>query len=116
MLLHPIYQTLVNDAQDKPYLSTDNVWTDTLSNDIYIVRLQSTEEKTFDCVPDNPKIVRTEFQNFDEYGNVGLAIDNGDLSISGDETYSYSEFVYNTDRWIVNKTKHSYISTAPCAS
>ncbi|MBI4688579.1 MAG: choice-of-anchor D domain-containing protein [Nitrospirae bacterium] len=110
------YQTLVTDAQDKPYLSTDSVWTDSLSNDVYIVRLQSTEEKTFDGVPDNPKIVKTEFQNFDEYGNVGLAIDHGDLSISGDETYSYSEFVYNTDRWIVNKTKHSYVSTAPCAS
>lgn len=92
------YQTLVKDAQDKPYLSTDSVWTDSLSNDVYIVRLQSTEEKTFDGVPDNPKVTRTEFQNFDEYGNVGLAIDQGDLSISDDETYAYSEFVYNTDR------------------
>jgi YD repeat-containing protein len=98
------------DAQNAPYLAAVNLWTSSLSDGIQTVRLEKTEEYTYDGVLANPKITKTEYKNFDSYGNAGLEVDYGDIAVTGDETYTYREFVYNPDLWIVNKVKHSYIT------
>ena len=79
------------DAQNAPYLSAVNLWTSSLSDGIYTVRLEKTESYTYDGVLADPKITRTEYKNFDGYGNAGLEIDHGDIAVTGDETYTSRE-------------------------
>ena len=100
----------LSNAQNAPYLSAVNLWTSSLSDGVYTVRLEKTEECTYDGVLTNPKITRTEYKNFDGYGNSGLEIDHGDIAVTGDETHTTREFVYNPDFWIVNKVKHSFVT------
>jgi len=100
------------DSLNAPYFETINLWTSSLSDGVYTVRLEKTESYTYDGAIANPKVTRTEYKNFDDYGNVGLKIDYGDIAVTGDETYTTMEFVYNPDLWIVNKVKHSYITVA----
>jgi YD repeat-containing protein len=102
-------RSTISSAQDAPYHDAVNYWTSSLSNGVHTVRLEKTEVHTYDGVPGNPKVTRTEYQNFDAYGNAGLTIDHGDISVTGDETYTSREFVYNPDLWIVNRVKHSTV-------
>ncbi len=102
----------VLNAQNAPYLEAVNLWTSSLANGVHTVRLERTEEYTYDGTPGNPKVTRTEYNNFDAYGNAGLEIDHGDISVAGDETYTSREFVYNPDLWIVNRVKHSTVRTS----
>jgi hypothetical protein len=78
----------LTDAQNAPYLAAVNLWTSSLSDGIQTVRLEKTEEYTYDGVLANPKITRTEYKNFDSYGNAGLEVDYGDIAVTGDETYT----------------------------
>lgn len=107
------YKSETKSNSDLPFASTENTWTGLSSNGVYVPRLDRTDSSTFDGIATNPKVIRTEFQNYDAYGNVCLTARYGDLAATGDETYEYKEFVYNTNEWIVDRLKHSYISGSP---
>ncbi len=100
-------QTLVTDAEGNPYASTVNTWSASVANGVYTVNIDRVEEFTFDGKSENPNKVVTEYQ-YDPYGNVALESRYGDASVSGDELFTTSEYVYNTDSWIVDKVKHAY--------
>ncbi|MEA2037979.1 MAG: MopE-related protein, partial [Nanoarchaeota archaeon] len=55
-----------------------------------------------------PKITKTTFE-YDEYGNVIKTIYHGDTTKNGDEKYLHTEYLYNTDGWIISRPKHSYL-------
>lgn len=106
------YKAETNAADNTPYASTENTWGATTVNGTYITNLTRTDASTFDGVAANPKIIRAEYQNLDTYGNVGLEIRHGDLAVSGDELYSYSEFTTNPALWIVDRVKHTYVTAS----
>ena len=105
-----IHNSTIFDAPGAPYSGTANVWMSSLANGVYAIQLQQTERYTYDGTLSNPKTTRTEYGNYDAYGNAGLIINHGDLAVTGDETATVKEFVYNPDMWIVNRVKHSTIT------
>ena len=48
---------------------------------------------------------RTQEQQYvyDDYGNVTLLTDTGDVAIEGDEVRTSTEYAINTDMWLINK-------------
>lgn len=108
----------LDDSLGNPYSATANLWSAEAStaSGVYIARLDETDSYTYDGTASNPKVVTTLYQNYDNYGNPWLVIDEGDTSVTGDETYVYNEYVYNPSLWIVGKPMHSYTSSAPCTS
>jgi YD repeat-containing protein len=101
----------IRNSTNAPYAITANTWSsDLFANSIYISNLGVTDQSTYDGSANNPKVARKEFQNYDYYGNAGLEINYGDIAVSGDETFTYKEFVYNPDLWIVDNVKHTYVS------
>jgi len=106
------YQTDIKNAADAPYVSSANSWSESSANNIYICNLSRTDESTYDGNPSNPKTSRKEFQNYDSYGNIGLQIDYGDVSTSGDEVFAYQEYwsPCPTGNWLTDKLKHKYIT------
>jgi len=102
-------QTVVTDAVGNPYASTVNNWSATAANGVYAVNLDRVEQFTYDGTLDNPKLTVTDYE-YDDYGNVRLVVDYGDISVIDDDTYTLREYAYNTDKWIVDKIKHSSVS------
>ena len=106
------YRTEVQDASSVLFAATDSVWNSSQTNGFFINTLASTDVSTHDGRPDAPKVVRTEYQNYDDYGNIGLEISLGDTAVTGDEIYAYQEYVYNPAAWIVDKVKHSWLAAS----
>lgn len=103
--------TETQNSANAKYALTSNSWSSGLvANVVYVSNLGITNQFTYDGTASNPKEVKKEFQNYDAYGNAGLEINHGDTAVSGDETYTYKEFVYNPALWIVDNLKHSYVS------
>jgi RHS repeat-associated protein len=46
----------------------------------------------------------------DAYGNITHKHFDGDVSISGDERDEYTDYYYNTSKWIVSLPSHTYIN------
>jgi len=44
---------------------------------------------------------------YDDYGNVIKTLHFGDLGVSGDEVYEHTEYLYNTNSWIMDKPKRT---------
>ncbi|MDM8554218.1 choice-of-anchor D domain-containing protein [Desulfococcaceae bacterium HSG7] len=96
-----------------PFSRTDTVWTSmSPAADIFFPQLDQTDNFTFDGKADNPKQVRTAFQDYDNYGNVRTEIRYGDLSVNSDDFTTHREFLYDTDRWIMDRVEHTYITDA----
>ncbi len=104
-------QTRITDAGGNPYAATVNSWSAAIADGVYNVTLDRVEELTYDGMPTNPKQVVTDYQ-YDPYGNIILESRYGDTSVNGDELYTFREYVYNPDSWIVDKIKHAYSSEA----
>jgi RHS repeat-associated protein len=49
---------------------------------------------------DTPETIRTYF-DYDDFGNVTQEKREGAISISGDELYTYTEYINNTDLWLI---------------
>lgn len=102
------YTTQVNDSGGAPYAKTVNQWNWTNSSGILEVLLNQTDSYTYDGNASDPKVTRSLY-DYDAYGNVIKSSVLGDISISGDEKYSYSQYVYNTSAWILGKVNHSVL-------
>ncbi|GFO57426.1 hypothetical protein GMSM_44330 [Geomonas sp. Red276] len=100
-------QTSISDAGGKPFAMTANTWSSINNGGVYTLTLDRVDDNTYDGKQDNPKQVVTEYK-YDPYGNVTEEDHHGDSSVTGDETFIFNEYVYNTEKWIVEKVKHSY--------
>ena len=49
---------------------------------------------------------------YDPYGNTSAALNEGDLALAGDEVYAYTEYVANTDKWILALPSHTTVKDA----
>ena len=105
------YKTETNDISGNPYTKTENSWSYTESNGIYTIKLDKTDDYTYDGNPNNPKITGIEYE-YDDYGNPTEISSLGNLDISGDEKYIYMEYNYNTNAWIVDKPRHTTLYDA----
>ncbi|GFE60790.1 toxin TcdB middle/N-terminal domain-containing protein [Geobacter sp. AOG2] len=102
--------TEIRSSAGKPFALTASTWSDEFVSPVYKSSLAAMDQYIYDGFANNPKQSRKEYQNYDTYGNAGLEINYGDTSVTGDETFTYREFVYNPSLWIVDRLNHSYVS------
>ncbi|MFA5144020.1 MAG: toxin TcdB middle/N-terminal domain-containing protein [Candidatus Omnitrophota bacterium] len=79
---------------------------------VYLPFLKSQDRYIYDGDPNNFKRTQTSYE-YDSYGNPTKISYSGDDTagwgtILGDEKYTYIEYVYNQDKWILSKASHSY--------
>jgi YD repeat-containing protein len=111
------YKTETKNSADAPFASIQNAFSEALSNGVYTSNIIQTDEYTFDGIPDNPRVKRKEYQNYDSFGNVGLLIDYDDWNSGGDEVYTYNEYWPScSSAYIVDKLKHKYIKPSAAGS
>lgn len=58
-----------------------------------------------------PETIRTTFI-YDDYGNVTEGKNYGALSITGDEVFSYSEYINDTSAWMLGYVRRQYVTDA----
>ncbi|MFH1316406.1 MAG: toxin TcdB middle/N-terminal domain-containing protein [Candidatus Woesearchaeota archaeon] len=98
------YKTQILDNSNKSYKKTEFDWEFTETNNYFIPYLNSNSNYFFDINGLNPEVTNVTYV-YDNYGNINKTSYLGDVSNSGDEYFEYTEFVYNTSSWIVNKPK-----------
>ena len=109
------YRTEIKNSSEAPFTKTENNWSESSANDIYISNLSGQDEYTYDGdQSSSPKIVSKEYQNYDPYGNIGIEINFGDLDVIGDEVYIYNEYwpPCDTGPWIADKIRHIYVAAS----
>lgn len=79
---------------------------------VYLPYLKSQDRYIYDGDANNFKRTQTAYE-YDSYGNPTKISYSGDDTagwgtILGDEKCTYIEYVYNQDKWILNKASHSY--------
>ncbi|MCP4105825.1 MAG: hypothetical protein GY749_09855, partial [Desulfobacteraceae bacterium] len=104
----------VKSASGKPYSAMETIWNASETNGVYTTLLNRKDEHTFDGTPVNPKIVRTEYKNYDKYGNIGLEIYHGDIGTSADNLYAYNEYWPSCggDNQISDRLKKQYVKAS----
>lgn len=102
------YRTEILDSTNNPYKKIENEFSSEQKDEYYIVTLDSTKEYTYDGIAENPKITQADF-DYDEYGNILKTSSFGDVSVFGDEKYTYAEYSYDTRKWILSNPKKSYL-------
>jgi RHS repeat-associated protein len=96
------------DAQGNLYTKVINDWQEQdLGNNSHFVYLAQTHNYTYDG--DNTFKQTTTQYEYDSYGNVTRVAELGDVDITGDERYSYTEYTYNESNWLVSLPKTTYI-------
>ncbi len=105
----------IKDAGNAPYAAADNTWDSSLANGVYKILITRIEQHTYGGVSGNPKIARTEYKNYDKYGNVGLLADYGDVSTASDDLYTYKEYYRPCagDNRVTDKLKRMYVKSDP---
>ncbi|MFH0860213.1 MAG: toxin TcdB middle/N-terminal domain-containing protein, partial [Candidatus Altiarchaeota archaeon] len=101
------YKTRTNDSSGNPHSQTNYSFGVTnLGSGIYDVYLQQVDEFTFDGSGSDSRIKRTQYV-YDLYGNVNKTSFVGDTSDSDDDRTAYTDYVYNSSLWIVDRAKNS---------
>jgi YD repeat-containing protein len=103
------YFTETSKSNDKVIQRIENLYTSQKANNFYIVELS--EMSTFDYSEtdqSNPKNTKFQYE-YDQYGNIIKTSILGDTSISGDERFEYTEYLYNTNLWIIDKPKRTHL-------
>ena len=96
------YKTEVNDTAQTIYQQQSFTWNTTLKDDLhYTTLLLQQNTSTYDGAEANPRKTRTTFA-YDQFGNIIMQYLEGDLATTGDERYTYQNFVPNETAWIVN--------------
>ena len=107
------FRTELKNAGDAPFSKSESTWTSTSpASGVLFPKLDASSDYTFDGIWENPRQVRTEFQNYDAYGNVQTEVRRGDVSTSADDFTENREFDYNLSRWILDRVKQSYVTDA----
>ncbi len=111
------YKAETKNTADVPFASVQNTFSEALSNGVYISNIAQTDEYTFDGTPDNPKVRRKGYQNYDSFGNVGLLIDYGDWNSGSDDVYTYNEYWPSCSSvYVVDRLRHKYIKPSAAGS
>jgi len=100
------YKTELYDSSGKVYSRNEYLFETTQSNGVYSTLLKEEKMSIYDG-KDTPKTTKSTYE-YDQYGNMIKQSSFGDVSVSGDEKYTYTEYLYNTDGWILNNPKHGY--------
>ncbi len=58
-----------------------------------------------------PETIRTTFA-YDDFGNITEKRNEGALSIPGDETFTFTEYINDTSRWLLGLPRHRYVTDA----
>ena len=58
---------------------------------------------------DFPETIRTTF-SYDDFGNITEARKYGALSITGDEAFTFTEYINDTDLWIIGLPQRRYVT------
>ncbi len=56
-----------------------------------------------------PEVLRSYF-TYDEYGNITEEKNEGALSITGDEVYSYTQYINDSNNWLLGFVQRQYIT------
>ncbi|WP_207689604.1 toxin TcdB middle/N-terminal domain-containing protein [Desulfonema limicola] len=106
------FQTETRSADNAIYGRTTSLWTGISKPEgIFFPRLDRTDEFTFDGVAEGPRQISSEFQDYDDYGNIKKEIRYGDLSDSSDDFIEYRDYLYDTEQWIVDRMIHNHITS-----
>jgi YD repeat-containing protein len=103
-----LYQEETKDVSGNLFSKTENTWKSITTNGMFLSTLDQITESEYDGAANNPRVKQKKFE-YDEYGNITKAIEDGDISITGDEKTTFFEYAYNPSNWIVNKLKHTYV-------
>ena len=79
----------------EPYFGVDFPYLYETNN--YIYNIDSTYKQT-----------TTQYE-YDDYGNLTRVIEQGDFDVDGDERETITEYVYNTEDWVIALPCHSYV-------
>ena len=95
------YDTLFNSRTSLPFARTERSWSQTGNDGYFTALLKQEMQYTYDGTLDDPKIVRSDYSAYDDYGNPTKEIQYGDIASSGDELFIDREFAHDLSRWIV---------------
>ncbi len=73
---------------------------------VYLVKLTQADQYLYDGFTDY-KQTRTLYA-YDSFANPTKVSQMGDVSVSGDEVYDYTEYINDTTNWIIGVPKHNY--------
>ncbi|MDP3791310.1 MAG: toxin TcdB middle/N-terminal domain-containing protein [Candidatus Omnitrophota bacterium] len=79
---------------------------------VYLPYLKSQDRYIYDGDSNNFKRTQTAYE-YDSYGNpIKISYSGDDTAgwgtILGDEKYTYIDYVYNQDKWVLSKASHTY--------
>lgn len=97
------------DSSNNPYHEIENSWSNSSSDGIYTVNLTQEKNYIYDGSGSSPKVTQTDY-TYDSYGNITKTSQQADTGNSGDERFTYYEYVYNTTDWIINTIKKNYLN------
>ena len=106
------YQTDFQDSTSRPFARTEIAWSGTSGPGYFTILLDQERKLTFDGRLENPREIRSDFVNYDVYGNLLKQIEYGDTAVTGDERYTDREFEYNTTAGIVDRMTRQTIRDA----
>jgi len=101
------YQTDVSDLDGDLLFRSADEWVYDKENGVYDVELASSTSSVYDGHT-TPFVTGTEYE-YDQYGNAIYQAELGNVDVEGDEKYAYVNYAYNTNDWIVDKPKNSYV-------
>jgi len=104
------YQSKLFDENNNLYTMVKNNFTHQEESGYYMVTLDSASNYFYEGKPD-AKITRKSFE-YDHYGNVIKMSYLGDISETGDEKYTYLDYTYDTDKWIVSTPNETRLLAA----
>ncbi|NQV08569.1 VCBS repeat-containing protein, partial [Candidatus Woesearchaeota archaeon] len=100
------YETKIKDSGENLLQKIEYGWSSENNNGYYSINLNEMTTHLFNG--ENSKTTTIEYQ-YDDYGNLVTTSYLGDIFITGDERYQVAEYVYNTDLWIMDKPKRTYL-------
>ena len=101
------YKTEISDLNNQILKKVENTWSSQSTNGYYILKLSGTKEHAYSGLFTNPKVKEITYL-YDSYGNPTFINNKGDVATTSDDRAGFTQYVYNTNDWIVNKPKITY--------
>ncbi|MBU0757621.1 MAG: VCBS repeat-containing protein, partial [Nanoarchaeota archaeon] len=95
------HKTEVFDLDNNLYSRSEMEWGYSFDSGVYNLSLLYAANYLYDGT-NEPKITNTSYYN-NRFGNYELVIDQGDVSVSGDEKYYNTTYAINPTSWIIDK-------------
>ncbi|MFH1722947.1 MAG: RHS repeat-associated core domain-containing protein [Candidatus Altiarchaeota archaeon] len=102
------YEANVINSSGALFSKVSSIWDFASQDGYFIARLNIVEQYTYDGVGGDPKLNVVDYL-YDQYGNVLMERQMGDVSHGFDDRAFYSEYYYDSNRWIVDKPSHTWI-------